>query len=69
MELIKILQQRCDIYSSLMEKLIAANIQVVTTTTDCMARSKLDNLLHDIDADVKKIQELIDKQDKLEQFQ
>ena len=69
MELIKILQQRCDIYSSLMEKLIDANIQVVTTTTDCMTRSKLANLLHDIAADVKKIQELIDKQDKLELFQ
>lgn len=68
MELIKILQQRCDIYSSLMEKLVDANIQVVTTTTDRMTRSKLANLLCDINADVKKIQELIDKQDKLEQF-
>jgi hypothetical protein len=34
-----------------------------------MTRSKLANLLHDIGEDVKKIQELIDKQDKLELFQ
>ena len=65
MELIKILQQRCDIYSDLIEQFITTNIEIIRETTDENTKNKLSKLLYDINPSIKRIEELIQKQENL----
>ena len=65
MELIKILQQRCDIYSDLMDQFITVNINTIRETTDENTKNKLSKLLYDINPSIKRIEQLIQKQENL----
>ena len=65
MELIKILQQRCDIYSDLMDRFITVNINTIRETTDENTKNKLSKLLYDINPSIKRIEELIQKQENM----
>ena len=65
MELIKILQQRCDIYSDLMEQFITVNINTIRETTDENTKNKLFKLICDITPSIKRIEELIQKQENI----
>ena len=65
MELIKILQQRCDIYSDLMDQFITVNINTIRETTDENTKNKLSKLLYDINPSIKRIEELIQKQENM----
>ena len=65
MELIKILQQRCDIYSDLMDQFITVNINTIRETTDENTKNKLSKLLYDINPSIKRIEELIQKQENI----
>lgn len=62
MELIEILQERCDIYSDLIEQFITINIEAVKETTDINTKKKLTELLINIEPNIKRIETLIDQQ-------
>lgn len=65
MELIKILQQRCDIYSDLMEQFVNTNIEIIRETTDENTKNKLSELLYSISPNIKRIDALIKKQESI----
>lgn len=65
MNLIEILQKRCDIYSDLLDKFASINIEVVSETNDQNVKMKLSKLLYDIRSQVQELNELIENQDKL----
>ena len=65
MELIKILQERCDIYSDLIEQFITINIEAVNETTDINTKKKLTELLISIEPNIKRIETLIDQQENI----
>lgn len=65
MELIQILQERCDIYSNLIEQFITINIDVIKKTTDKNTKKKLAELLISIEPNIKRIETLIDQQENI----
>lgn len=65
MELIKILQERCDIYSDLIENIVQTNIDAIKQTTDINTKKKLTELLISIEPNIKRIETLIDQQENI----
>lgn len=67
--LISLMQNRCDIYSKIIEKFIQTITKINLETNDNFVKNQLNDLLNDVVDDFDKLQELIGDQNKTEIIQ